>query len=118
MVKYRAVITDKDFDGYKLPTVWFNDIHEANEAGNEGLKLYGGTSFYIEDEEEARTEVAVAPTYAGTSIVKPPIGIMPKYIWEAHRLQDLEEAIKRYLSSTYPLPPEWITERNELRRLI
>lgn len=45
---------------------------------------------------------------------RPPIGIEPRYIWEAKRLNDLSECIKRYLDSGFPVSTRWISEYNEL----
>jgi len=45
---------------------------------------------------------------------KPPIGVMPKHIWDAKRKQDLLEAVMRYMDKNKPVPVEWIQEFNEL----
>ena len=47
-----------------------------------------------------------------------PIGIIPKNIWLEDRFNALEEAIKRRLGTLYPIPPEWLEERNELLKEI
>jgi len=46
--------------------------------------------------------------------IKPPLGIQPRYIWESFRLQELGEAIERYLSVNKTIPLKWIEEFNEL----
>jgi hypothetical protein len=45
---------------------------------------------------------------------KPPLGIMPRYLWIEKRIQDLAEAIGRYIESPFPIPTEWVDERNQL----
>lgn len=45
---------------------------------------------------------------------KPPIGIMPKYIWESQRLDELRQAIFRFLDDGRSISIEWINEYNEL----
>jgi hypothetical protein len=45
---------------------------------------------------------------------KPPIGIMPKYIWNSKRRHELSDVINRYLFAGFPVPPQWIEEHNEL----
>lgn len=45
---------------------------------------------------------------------RPPIGIMPRYIWEEKRLSELISAINRYVDNCMPVPMEWIEEYNEL----
>jgi hypothetical protein len=49
--------------------------------------------------------------------VKPPIGIMPKYIWDSKRKEELSEAINRFTSAGSQIPIEWIEEYNELNKL-
>lgn len=49
---------------------------------------------------------------------KPPIGIMPKWLWEEQRLHDLHSAIQRYLDVGMTVNPEWIEEYNELSKRI
>lgn len=43
-----------------------------------------------------------------------PIGVMPKYIWNDHRLQALSDAIQRYTDANLQVPQEWIDEYNKL----
>lgn len=45
---------------------------------------------------------------------KPPLGIMPRYIWDESRLTQLEQAIERRIGKVNTIPIEWIEERNEL----
>ncbi len=54
---------------------------------------------------------------------KPPLGIMPKYIWEESceqkRVADLKDAIKRYLEhGGHAIPLEWISEYNEISKRV
>lgn len=42
-----------------------------------------------------------------------PIGVMPEFIWVEHRIQDLSEAILRYLNINKVVPSEWYEERNK-----
>lgn len=61
-----------------------------------------------------------APTIADDSktvkqkIIKPPIGIKPRYIHDEQRLIDIQRAIERYLYACMPIPTVWIYEYNEL----
>lgn len=45
---------------------------------------------------------------------KPPLGVMPKYVHDQHRLSDLFQAVLRYMTSGSKIPQEWIEEINEL----
>ena len=45
---------------------------------------------------------------------KPPLGLMPKCIWDLQRKQDIEAAVKRYKDADKPIPWEWVQEYAEL----
>lgn len=45
---------------------------------------------------------------------KPPMGLKPKHIFKLTRLQDITEAINRYISAECIIPIEWVEEYNEL----
>lgn len=44
---------------------------------------------------------------------KPPIGIMSKKLWQEKRIEELKEAILRYIDSNTKVPIEWIEEYND-----
>lgn len=44
---------------------------------------------------------------------KPPLGIMPFWVWIAMRKNELSEAIIRYTKYDYPIPIEWVEEYNK-----
>lgn len=45
---------------------------------------------------------------------KPPLGVMPKCIWDDKRFNMIALAIKRYLKSNCKIPIEWVEEYNSL----
>ena len=45
---------------------------------------------------------------------KPPIGLIPEYLWKEKRLFDIIEAINRYIEAKKEIPIEWIEEYNKL----
>ena len=45
---------------------------------------------------------------------KPPIGLVPRYIWLSRRLYEIKCAIERYTLCNYEIPIEWIKEYNDL----
>ena len=49
-----------------------------------------------------------------TAKKKPPLGIMPRYLWERKRCREIAEAIDRYTYAEKPIPNEWVEEYNEL----
>lgn len=46
---------------------------------------------------------------------KPPIGIVPHFIWVDKRILEILEAFERYSNAGKAVPVEWVTE---LRKLI
>lgn len=52
--------------------------------------------------------------FSYTPIAKPPLGVMPREIWDKQRQKDLADAIVRYLEAGMKIPAEWIEEYNEI----
>lgn len=46
--------------------------------------------------------------------IKPPLGVMPRDIWNRKRQKELADAMQRYLEAGKSIPREWIDEYNEL----
>ncbi len=44
---------------------------------------------------------------------KPPIGIVPKYLWKEQRRHDVSMAIISYVLSESIIPESWIKEYND-----
>jgi hypothetical protein len=45
---------------------------------------------------------------------KPPLGVMPRKIWEQDRQLDLLAAMQRYVEEDVKIPADWIDELNDL----
>lgn len=45
---------------------------------------------------------------------KPPIGLVPRFIWNQERISDIVMAIDRYTVARNPVPIEWVEEYNEM----
>lgn len=45
---------------------------------------------------------------------KPPLGVMPRDIWDRKRQEELAEAMERYLEAGMKIPTEWLEEYNEI----
>jgi hypothetical protein len=56
----------------------------------------------------------IPPPPSPPPTAKPPLGIMPRYIHDEQRLNDLCLAINRYITGNKAIPIEWIEEYNEL----
>ena len=50
----------------------------------------------------------------GIMIKRPPLGVMPLYIWNKKRVLEIAEAITRYAEAFQQIPQEWIDEYNNL----
>lgn len=46
--------------------------------------------------------------------IKPPLGAIPKEIWDWKRLEHLKDTICRFISVNKEIPTEWTDEYNEL----
>jgi|TARA_R110000765_G_scaffold70309_1_gene136434 hypothetical protein len=47
-------------------------------------------------------------------LAKPPVGLRPKYISDAERLEEVKAAIVRYFKAELEIPVEWVEEYNNL----
>lgn len=70
------------------------------------------TTHFVPDERCKFEEVKMESNNS-----KPPIGIMPKKIWDYTRMENLKEAIYRYCEAGKEVPFEWIDEYNSLINL-
>jgi len=48
--------------------------------------------------------------------LKPPIGLMPRWLWIEKRIEDIDSAIERYKDCFKKIPQEWIDERYDLKK--
>lgn len=51
-------------------------------------------------------------------IKKPPIGLMPRFVWEERRLVNIVAAMVRYENAGLEIKSEWIEEYEELNAKI
>ena len=52
--------------------------------------------------------------FSHTKVTKPPLGVMPRDMWDRERQKDLADAMERYLEAGMKIPAEWIKEYNEI----
>ncbi|MEW6060947.1 MAG: hypothetical protein AB1600_03300 [Bacteroidota bacterium] len=45
---------------------------------------------------------------------KPPLGLVPRFLRDEERLNEIVEAVTRHLSHPAEIPVEWIAEYNEI----
>lgn len=45
---------------------------------------------------------------------RPPLGVIPKFILEERRFNELKEAIERFTAANWPIPNEIISEYNDM----
>jgi len=48
-------------------------------------------------------------------IEKPPLGLMPEWIWKERRVKEIDEAIKRYSAAKKAVPISWVAEHQLLK---
>ena len=54
----------------------------------------------------------------GMGTQRPPLGLRPKYIVDSERVEEISEAIKRYIDYKIPIPYNWLKEYNNLSESI
>lgn len=54
------------------------------------------------------------PEIEAERVTKPPLGVMPRNLWNRKRQEELAAAMQRYLEAGKSIPREWIDEYNEL----
>lgn len=52
------------------------------------------------------------------TVVKPPLGIIPEWLWKEDRYHELSGAINRYREAMKQIPQEWINEKYELEKFL
>lgn len=67
-----------------------------------------------EEEAEARRKAAVAEEIHPMFAKKPPLGVMPRWLFWESRRDDLRRAICEYACEGLVIDPEWVAEYNEL----
>ena len=45
---------------------------------------------------------------------KPPIGLLPQYLWKEQRMNEIKEAVARYMEVGARVSASWLEEYNEL----
>ena len=46
--------------------------------------------------------------------IKPPLGLVPKWVRQKERYEEVRQAISRYYNDNREIPTEWVEEYNEL----
>lgn len=55
------------------------------------------------------------PTHLEMPKVKPPLGLMPRYIWNQQRVLMIDAAMDRYKADGREIPSEWLEELDSLQ---
>jgi hypothetical protein len=76
-----------------------DDIRRVEAIITELLRL----PFEVEKYEQSQTQKAAA-------IKKPPIGLMPKWLWIEQRMNEIARAIDRYRAAGMQIPKKWEKE--------
>jgi len=104
---------------YDYPTIQ-DYISSSKQPNNEPLsdsiptleerfsKLY--------DTRETYKHTDIPLTEQPKQVEKPPLGLIPKHIWEEQRIWDIAEAIERYQKAGKEIPKEWLAEDKILRK--
>ena len=98
-VEAMGVLIGEERDGEKIPCLCF-------EVGDQIP--------YTEDERAAAEECEKeAEEQEGGK--KPPLGLMPRKLWDEKRADEIRAAIERYNEAGAVIPAEWVEEYNEIK---
>ena len=78
-----------------------------------GMKFSSFKDYY-ESLPENKLPIAEQPK----PLEKPPLGLIPDFIWKEKRLGDIKDAIKRYTEAKMPVPLKWVAEQYEIEQWI
>lgn len=77
--------------------------------------LYCNVKFYNGNEQQNVNLLSLDKIEDKADILtKTPLGLMPMQIWREQRLDDINNAINRYIKADMIIPSEWICERETL----
>lgn len=68
----------------------------------------------IDTEELMRESLSKLRSQPNQIFIKPPIGILPRYIHEEQRIESIKGAMNKYINENKKFPTEWLEEYNEL----
>jgi len=135
-----------DVNDYEIPEDKFPAIKQAIEAAlNEDTVYYNQLGEKVTDykEEDVDRGMPVTKTMNGVEAyntgfaqgvkfcekygipkhqigagksTKPPLGLLPKHIWEEQRIWDIAAAVERYQKAGKEIPSEWLDEDKVLRK--
>lgn len=98
-VEAMGVLIGEERDGEKIPCLCFG---------------VGDQIPYTEDERDAAEEYEKeAEEQEGGK--KPPLGLMPRKLWDEKRADEIRAAIERYNEAGAVIPAEWVEEYNEIK---
>lgn len=103
--------SNKIKDNYKSVSTDLTKIVDKTAV----YKAFGVTKEQVETKENEQLLNIYIKLHT-PKIKKPPLGLMPKKLWEQLRIQEIVEAIERYANENMPIPAEWIKEYLELQR--
>jgi hypothetical protein len=109
---HEIVITRAVFDSDR-----FAEELEGYYKDCKEMKLTEDDILYISDnytDEEIFKEYYKGDIPVEIKYKKPPLGLMPKRIHDESRLDEISEAIKRYIAEKKEIPIEWIEEYRSL----
>lgn len=98
-VKAMGMLIGEGRDGEKIPCLCF-------EVGNQIP--------YTEDEREAKEECERKAAEQKNS-KEPPLGLMPRKLWDEKRADEICAAMERYQEAGVVIPAEWIEEYEEIK---
>lgn len=108
----REQILEKRCERFKkiILDEWFNRSLSTSEY----LSYLTKEGFLTFNDSRYLLGICELPELDVSQSKKPPLGVMPRDIWNHKRWTELSEAMQRYLEAGKPVPKEWMDEYIEL----
>lgn len=90
----------------------YNSIFYVNKNQAINIVMYLTKIFDLK-EETSKDKVVSAPE---GELPKPPLGIMPQYLYIEKRMNDIMKATERYMVDNQQVPDAWVVEYSQLAK--
>jgi hypothetical protein len=89
---------------------------ETNNLKNKNLYLQ--SLLYLDKNDDLENEKQCDIHDVSNSVVRPPLGLVPKFVRQKERYYEVCGAIARYYDAGKKIPIEWVEEYNELVEIV
>ena len=99
--------------GFELGGAWARSVGASartRSVNDDATEPVPGDASALAPGAEPSPQPAGAKQIDVSSVKKPPLGLVPRYIRDEQRAREIIDAILRYIDNGRPVPHEWIDE--------